>query len=228
MTRRFRSVLLLGALVASLAVWFVSVRSMTGRSTPPEAPPSTTADGRGGDRAVGERERERDAGVGSRSEAGARAAAIAYATAPQRWLYLEDAEVEAAVRAISTEASAERLAAEVSAEIAAAREGLAGSSGRVWWLVRPLATRVEHSEDGRARVSVWTVTVLSATGVAVPQADWLTVTVDLEWDRGVWRVAAVDDEVGPTPMVGVRDRPWQPERFDEALDGFERVGEETP
>jgi hypothetical protein len=39
---------------------------------------------------------------------------------------------------------------------------------------------------------------------------------------------SIDDTVGPTPMSGVRDEPWQPEPFDDALDGFERVGSETP
>lgn len=160
----------------------------------------------------------------SRSEAGARAAAMSYATASQRWLYMSDAEIEAAIGAIAAPSASVRFADEVVGEIAVARDGLSASPGRVWWIVRPLATRVDAYTEQRARVSVWTVTVLSAADVALPQADWLTVTVDLEWHAGDWRVAAVDDEPGPTPMVGVRDEPWMPEAFDDALDGFERVG----
>ncbi|MFP5376458.1 MAG: hypothetical protein ACLGIO_06710, partial [Acidimicrobiia bacterium] len=116
------------------------------------------------------------------------------------------------------------LAAETVAELGQARLALGASSGRVWWLVRPLATRVEHYDASRARVVVWVVTVLSATGVALPQADWTRVAVDLVWANGAWRCEAVTDTPGPTPDVGAKDRPWQAAAFDGALDGFQRVG----
>ncbi len=163
----------------------------------------------------------------TRSEEGAREAAIAYATASQRWLHLSDDELEAAVRALSSEDAAERLVQEVVAEVSLARDALVRSAGPVWWLVRPLAWRLENYSPERARVAVWTVSVLSAADVAVPQADWLTVTVELVWEAGDWRVDDVRDTPGPTPMVGVRDQPWQPEPFDDALAGFERLGDEV-
>ncbi len=163
----------------------------------------------------------------ARNEEGARAAAIAYATASQRWLYLSDDALEAAVRALSTDDAAEQLVQEVVAEVALARDALVRSAGPVWWLVRPLAWRLESYSPERARVAVWTVSVLSAADVALPQADWLTVTVDLVWEAGGWRVDDVRDTPGPTPMVGVRDQPWQPEPFDDALAGFERLGDEV-
>jgi hypothetical protein len=67
------------------------------------------------------------------------------------------------------------------------------------------------------------VSVLSATGVAVPQTEWTTTMLDLEWTDGGWRVAAVHDTRGPTPAVGPNDQPWQPEEFDDGLDGFTRI-----
>ena len=161
---------------------------------------------------------------GDRNEDGARAAAVSMATASQDWLYLGDADIEAAVRARATAQAGPALAAETVAELGQARRALGASSGRVWWLVRPLATHVEHYDPSRARVVVWTVTVLSATGVAIPQADWVRVAVDLLWDEGAWRCEAVTDTPGPTPATGAKDRPWQAPAFDEALDGFERVG----
>ncbi len=163
----------------------------------------------------------------TRSEEGAREAAIAYATASQRWLYLSDEELEPAVRALSSEEAAERLAEEIVAEVALARDALVRSAGPVWWLVRPLAWKVEDYSPERARVAVWTVSVLSAADVALPQADWLTVTVELVWEAEDWRVDDVRDTPGPTPMVGVRDQPWQPEPFADALAGFERLGDEV-
>ncbi len=162
----------------------------------------------------------------ARTPDGARAAALEYAAAPTRWLYLTDAQVRSAVLAVSTADAGPALAARTVAEIHGAREALRRTSGRVWWLVRPLAWRLDSYADVEARLSVWTVSVLSATGVAVPQSDWRTVTVTLRWESGGWRVAAVSDRPGPTPTVGGRDAPWQAVPFDTALDGFHRVGAE--
>lgn len=176
--------------------------------------------------------RDRPAGViegGHRpSEAGARAAALAYASASQDWLYLSDEEIERSVLAIAAPAVGPELSRETVTEVGVAREALSKSPGRVWWVVRPLASRVERFDHQTARVVVWTVTVLSASDVALPQADWMRVAVDLAWVDGSWRVQAIADVPGPTPMTGTTDRPWQPEPFDTALDGFERVSSEVP
>jgi hypothetical protein len=104
-----------------------------------------------------------------------------------------------------------------------AREQLAQSSGPIWWLVRPLAWRVDDFRDTQARVSVWTVTILSAASVAAPQSEFLTVTLDLSWVDGDWRVDGVRDTPGPTPITGPHDQPWDAEPFDQALDGFTRM-----
>ncbi|MGH3116070.1 MAG: hypothetical protein ACRDQ2_02970 [Gaiellales bacterium] len=161
---------------------------------------------------------------GDRTEDGARAAAVSMATASQDWLYLGDADIDAAVRAKATAQAGPALAAETVAKLGQARQALGASSGRVWWLVRPLATQVEHYDPARARVVVWTVAVLSATGVALPQADWMRVAVDLAWADDGWRCEAVTETPGPTPATGAKDRPWLASAFDDALDGFERVG----
>lgn len=154
---------------------------------------------------------------------GAEAAAIAYATAPQQWLYLSDDEIERAVHRMASQAVANDLAQSVVADVAEARAELGESPGRVWWLVRPLASRVESADRAEARVSVWVVTVLSAEGVAAPQAEWITVTVDLVWRGSDWKVDAVRDVPGPTPMIGPGDRPWDAEPFDHFLEDFVRM-----
>lgn len=154
------------------------------------------------------------------------AAALQLAAAPQQWLYLTDAELEAAVRAVAAPASASRLVADVVSEVGLVRDALRRSAGRIWWLVRPLAWRIENFGGDRASVSVWTVSVLSASDVAVPQSDWFTSLYDLQWVDGRWLLTATRDEPGPTPQLGGRDEPWQPEPFDESLTGFTRVGAE--
>jgi hypothetical protein len=160
------------------------------------------------------------------SREGAIAAAVSYAGASQRWLYLPDDQVAAAVEQIAAPASARRLADSVVADVRAARKRLGASPGAVWWLVRPLAYRVDRESPAAVTVSVWTVAVLSAEQVAVPQSEWVTVTIDLEWSAG-WRVAAVADRPGPTPATGPRDRPWDAVPFASALSGFTRLGEEV-
>lgn len=156
-------------------------------------------------------------------EEGAVAAAVTYATASQRWLYFTDDEIRTAVNEIATPVAAPRMADQVVLDVSTAREQLATSSGRVWWLVRPLGWRVDQIADHSARVSVWTLTILSATEVAAPQAEYMTVTLDLEWIDGDWRVDYVRDTPGPTPMTGPRDQPWDAVPFDQALDGFTRM-----
>lgn len=180
--------------------------------------------------AVAPVERPRGGGEGAessampaRDETGAVAAAVGYTAAPQGWLYLTDYEITAAVAEIATPEAARSLAAETVEEIRIAREELASSSGRVWWLVHPLAWRVESYSDDSASVAVWTVTLLAATGVAVPQTAWMTVTVDLAWVDDGWRVDAVRDRPGPTPMTGPQDDPWDAQPFDDALEGFTRL-----
>lgn len=162
----------------------------------------------------------------SADEPGAVAAAVAYATASQRWLYLSDDQIAAAVTAIATTDAAPVLTDEVVADVSMARDQLAASSGPVWWLVRPLAWRIDGFHTSGARVSVWTMSILSAAGVAVPQSEFSTVTLDLVWADGDWRVDAVRDTAGPTPVTGPKDQPWEAEPFDDRLDGFTRIDAE--
>lgn len=227
MTGSRRWVALAAIAAAALVVAVVVVRVEPGGSSgaSPAATTTTTATRVGVERTTPGPSTER-AGIPvgfARSEAGARAAALTYATAPQRWMYFDDDGVERAVRAIASSGSSARLAVEVGEEVRAAREGLTGSVGRVWWIVRPLATRVESHGRDEARVAVWVVSVLSASDVAMPQSDWRTVTFELVWEDGDWRVDGIRDSAGPTPMLGPRDRPWPPELLDESLDGFARL-----
>lgn len=158
------------------------------------------------------------------SEDGAVDTALELASAPQQWLHLTDTELEAAVRAIAAPGSADRLVDEVRSEVSLLRDALQHAAGRVWWVVRPLAWRVDSYSAQRVSVSVWTVSILSAADVAVPQSDWFTTTFDLRWADGRWLLVGSHDDPGPTPQVGGREEPWQPEPFDDALGGFTRVG----
>ena len=191
----------------------------TTETAPGERPASTVASSSAAQPApAGEQEGD---------EAGAVSAALKLAAAAQDWLYLSDEDLEEAVRAVAAPASADRLVEEMVAEVGLARDALARSPGRVWWVVSPLAWRVDTFTSGRAQVSVWTVSVLSAADVAMPQSDWTTTVFDLEWDGARWRLVSALDTPGPTPQLGGRDEAWEPEPFDETLSGFTRVGAEV-
>jgi hypothetical protein len=152
---------------------------------------------------------------------------LRYSAASQRWLYLTDDEIAAAVAEVATPGAIRSLVDQTVEEIRVARGELANSSGPVWWLVHPLAWRVESYSPDSASIAVWIVTLLSATGVAAPQTAWMTVTVDLAWVNDRWRVDAVRDRPGPTPMTGPQDDPWDAQRFDDSLDGFHRLDGEA-
>ncbi len=208
--------------VAALVAGFAVGLTVSGLRGKPPAP-----DGRAPEASLvgdtrGARHVDASATENQRTEPGARAAAVVFATASQDWLYLSDEEIDRSVRVIATPAAGPSLSRETVAELGAARDALRSSPGRVWWLVRPLASRVERFDPTSARVVVWTLTVLSAADVALPQAEWMRVAVDLVWADGAWLVQAVADTPGPTPMSGTSDRPWEPEALDRALDGFER------
>jgi hypothetical protein len=158
-----------------------------------------------------------------RGEEGAIAAAVAFACQLQDWLYLDDAALAATIESIAAEGASARLVAEATADLGVSRDALAQSSGPVWWVVRPLASRVEHHRGDQAEVSVWSVSVLSAEGVAVPQADWSTTTYELHWERDAWRLVDVRESPGPTPQLGGRDEPAATDAFAAALEGFQRI-----
>jgi len=164
-------------------------------------------------------------GVGfSRDEAGALAAAVSYATAPQVWLYRSDAQVTASFEVLASEDAEDDLVDQVVEDAGLLRAEVSKASGTVWFVVAPLATKVETFTEDRAVVRVWLVRVLSADGVAVPQSGWATLTLDLSWERGDWRLASVDESEGPTPQVEAGSQPWAADYLGGELDGFRRVG----
>jgi hypothetical protein len=157
------------------------------------------------------------------TEEGAVRTAVRVVAESQDWLYLSDDDVRAAVLSVATPLAGPALAELTVADVAAARAELGLSSGPVWWLVHPLASRVTAFTPQAAEVEVWAVTVLAAVDVAAPQTEWLTVTVDLAWSVEGWEVESIRDRPGPSPMLGPRDQPWDAAPFSDALDGFARL-----
>jgi hypothetical protein len=205
--------------------------AVTGVPRPGPAPEADASEAEGQEPAApaqppgpGPRSSVNGVGMGfERSEAGAVAATVSYAGAAQSWLYLSDEDVAASAEAVIAPHARDRLVGQLVDDVRLLREEIRDASGTVWYVVSPLATKVDAYSSSRAVVRVWLVRVLSADGVAVPQSGWQTLTFELEWG-GDWLVTAVSEADGPTPQLEAGDRPWAASLLDETLAGFVRVG----
>jgi hypothetical protein len=160
----------------------------------------------------------------ARDQSGAVAAAVEYGTAAQNWLYLSDEQVAESAAAVTVPEARDRLVGELVDQVGLLRDELVEASGTVWFVMAPLATRVDSYSAERAVVRVWLVRVLSADGVAVPQSGWETMRFELDWHDGDWRIADIAEVVGPTPQLEAGLQPWSAGYLDRELEGFTRVG----
>jgi hypothetical protein len=222
--------------VAVAVVAMVVGAALRGAGDQRHAPaPSATASGLAatstddrGDRAeevVSARAETGGVGVGfARDEAGALAAAVSFATAAQNWLYLSDDQVAERAGAIVVPEVRDRLVGELVDQVRLLRDELVEASRTVWFVMAPLATRVDSYSPQRAVVRVWLVRVLSADGVAVPQSGWQTLRFELAWHDGGWRIAQTAEVEGPTPQLEAGLQPWSARYLDRELEGFTRIG----
>lgn len=165
---------------------------------------------------------------GDHSERGARQVAVDYlVTVRQRLVYL----TPQAGREVLTAWSAPGVAATVLegevTEATTIRERLAADGGDVWWVVAPLAIRVDAYTGERARVAVW-LTALIASGAnpevsgeaTQPMVRFQIDTVELVWSRDRWTVWSTTSVDGPTPMLAPSQPIATAEAFVTSLDGF--------
>ena len=160
----------------------------------------------------------------ARTRDGARAAGLVYtATVSQRVLYFDDEQTAAALESIASNAARDTFVADTVRQLEAARSPLSAGSGTAWWLVRPLASKVDAYTAELARIAVWLVRVLSRPGVVVPQSSWVTETVEVVWERGDWRLWSTVTQPGPTPILDGSDLPESADALDAALRDYTPV-----
>lgn len=75
------------------------------------------------------------------------------------------------------------------------------SPSELVWSEMPLTARVVSVDEERAVVEVWAVLVVGVPGVGAPRQAWRTVTVEVAWERGDWRIDGWDTRPGPTPVL---------------------------
>lgn len=154
------------------------------------------------------------------SQAGAQAAAVGYLGTGQLMVDASPSGVRAAVGAMAADGAAEAQHRELSGRLAVLRRSLEGATGPVTYRQAVLATRVDAYAAARARVSVWHVGVLSAPGVAPPQARWATSVFELVWEDGDWKIWSETITPGPAPILNDEVAPASAEDLEAALSGF--------
>lgn len=156
----------------------------------------------------------------TRTSDGARAAAVHFVLVGRELVSLESTRLADAVRAMAASGSADEQVTDAQARLSQLRDRLAAGSGPIRYVQAVLASRVDAFTSGRARVSVWSVGVLSRVGVAQPQAGWTTSTFELVWERDDWRIWDQSIAPGPTPAPNGAAAPTSAEQLEQALIGF--------
>ena len=65
----------------------------------------------------------------------------------------------------------------------------------------PLTARVVRADTRSAVVEVWSVLVVGVPNVGAPRQAWRTVTVEVVWEDGDWRIDGWTARDGPTPAM---------------------------
>jgi hypothetical protein len=73
--------------------------------------------------------------------------------------------------------------------------------GDLVWSELPLTVHVAAADGQAARVQVWSVLVVAVPDVGAPRQLWRTVTIDLAWETGDWKVSGWASTPGPTPLL---------------------------
>lgn len=87
------------------------------------------------------------------------------------------------------------------AELSVELGGVGRSPAELVWSEIPLTARFVSVDDHRAVVEVWAVLVVGVPGVGAPRQAWRTVTVEVAWERGDWRIDGWTTRPGPTPAL---------------------------
>ncbi len=159
------------------------------------------------------------------SENGARAAGVAYAAdVEQKMMYLDDPSISRAQREISAEGRRDQLVAERHRSVGTWRASLDPGEGQLWWVVSPLASRVESYTADRARVLVWVSFVVSRSGATAPRVWFGIQAIDLVREGEDWKIWAQSLDDGPTPQSSPGSKPSDATELAERLDGFQLDG----
>jgi hypothetical protein len=161
----------------------------------------------------------------TRSRAGATAAATRYVQLGQQLFDRSPTERRRLLQEMAARAAIDGFVASQARQLRELDAIEVRGQGRLTWHVAVLATRVDAYTPHRARVALWRVGILTVGGLVAPLSEWGTVTYELVWERGAWRVWSETDAPGPTPMGHPEAHPSTPRELRAELRGFRRYPE---
>jgi hypothetical protein len=97
------------------------------------------------------------------------------------------------------------------------------AGARTAYFATPVAYRVVSYSSAQAVVEGWGVSVVGNEDGLDPQATWGKTLTTLRWQRGDWRVDAVESKDGPTPSLAEGQEPSRAPDFFARLDGLRGV-----
>lgn len=162
-----------------------------------------------------------------RTEQGAISAAAAFICTGQELVDMSNEEVESFLRERVTRAAADRVVDDHLRDLEALRDALDGGTGPIVYREAVVAHRVDFFDENEARVAIWHVGVLARSDIAPPQAGWMISTVDLQWERGGWKVVGEIAVPGPAPILNDSVAPATADQLVTDLDGFTDFGGTT-
>jgi hypothetical protein len=208
-SRASRNAFAVAAGVGVLAVIVVLVTNITaGRTSParPAVAPAAMSAGAPGTADAASERRALDAGVG-------------YATLMARLFPLDATAARAVLAAAASDAYRQELTAAVDAELVPLQRQVAGLAGRPIYRQAVLAAEVVSYIAPRARVAAWVMLTAGQAGVNDnATATFATVTVDVVFEHGAWKLDHTSEQPGPSPEV--HDSPASVDSLASRLDGF--------
>ncbi len=162
------------------------------------------------------------------SAPGAAAALFTYSAAlgdPR--LLVDPSRRKQVLSALATDRCAATFAGRSATALEVARRGPLGRSlaagARTIYFATPIAYRVVSYTTSEAVIEGWGVSVVGNDEGLAPQAAWGKTLTTLRWERGDWRVDAVESKDGPTPSLADRQEASSPADFLARLEGLRGV-----
>jgi hypothetical protein len=147
------------------------------------------------------------------------AAGVADATLMARLFPLDPAAARAVLDGVASDSYRDELLAAVSAELVPLQREVAGLAGQPIYRQAVLATDLSVYAPPQARVAAWLMLTAGQAGVDDnATATFATVTVELVFEHGAWKLDHTSEQPGPSPEV--RDAPSSVDSLVSRLDGF--------
>lgn len=155
----------------------------------------------------------------ARDRHGVLAAAVAYVQLGDVILSVDANAGADVLRRVSSRAAGDSFVQGELAGFTQLQDALARGTGPARLRVGVVATRIDAYAPDRARVRLWRVAVLSRDGMTNPGEQWATVTYDLVWEDGDWKIWSETVAPGPSPSP-TDARLATPQELDASLAGF--------